>query len=254
MDEMRECRWDRSGQVLILAALMIALIISSTMVYMFQLSQVSQEEDLVSPEDFVRIVKLGSQNLMIGVLANISLGGDNQMLETSLERWKSFVEKHYYSGQCSFDFDLSETPPYSSGLRIFWGDEGLGVTSAEAGFSLNLTDEGTTMNVVYSINLTTSLDIYSTTEKLAGEQSVNVTIFLYNEGEPALAKNLTIYYKTPTGWKDANLLGSFHLEDYGNGTYISSFIIPRRPHLNISVQCYDRRDIYVRANATSTQI
>jgi len=252
---MKKLRQNRSAQVLILAALVIALIASSTMVYVFHLSQFSGVEDSISPEDFVRIIELGSRNLMIGVLTNISRGGENQMLETSLEGWDSFVEKHYYFGECSFRFDLCTIPPYSSGLWIFWGANGFGVTSAAVDFYLNLTNEGTSINVVYSPNLTTSLEIYSTTKKLkGGEQSVNVTIFVYNEGEPALARNLTIFYKTPTGWEEANLLPSFRFEDYGNGTYRSSFIIQRRPHLNISVKCYDRRDIFVRANATSAEI
>jgi len=249
---MRRLKKNGSAQILILVAVAIASIIVSTEVYVFQLSQVSSAGNPFSPQDFVRNVKLGSRNLMIGLLANISSGGDNRILETSLERWASFVENRYYFGESSLRFALCGTAPYSSGLWMFWGEGGFGVTSTEADFSMNLTSTGTEMNVAYSVSVATSLSIYGTSTRFAGEQGVDVTIFLYNEEKPALAKNLTVYYESRSGWMNAGLLDSYRLQDFGNGTYRASFIIHRQPKLKISVECYDGREIFVQANATCT--
>jgi len=252
VDEMRKLKKNGSAQILILVALAIASIIVSTEVYVFQLSQVSSAGDPFSPQDFVRNVKLGSRNLMIGLLANISHGGESETLETSLERWASFVENKYYFGESSLRFALCGTAPYSSGLWVFWGEGGFGVTGTEADFSMNLTSTGTEMNVAYSVSVTTSLSVYGTLTRLAGEQRVDVTILLFNEEKPALAKNLTVNYESRTGWMNAGLLDSYRLQDFGNGTYRASFIVERQPHLRISVECHDRREIFVQANATCT--
>jgi len=251
---MRKIKKDRSAQALILTALLIALIILSTKVYVLKVNRIPSEEDSFSSESFVRNVKLGSRNLVIGCLANISQGGDNQNLESNVERWVSFVRERYYYGECSLSFELYGTTPYSSGLWISWGDDGFGVTSADVEFSLTLTSEGTEANVVYSTNVTTSLSISAVSTWEGGIHTINVTIHLYNEGEPALAKNITVYYETLSGWMDASLLESYQLEDFGNGTYVASFTVgpPRTLNRGIMVKCYDQREIYVQANTTCT--
>ena len=254
---MRNLRQNRSGQVLILAALAVALMIASTIVYVYQTSRVLNEEHPFSPEEFVRIVKLGSRNLVIGSLANISYGGANQTLETNLDRWGSFVEAQYYFGECSLGFELCEDAPYSSGLRIIWGDNGSGITSAKVDFSLNLTSEGADVDVVYPVNVTTSLSISAVSQWQQGYHEINVTIHLYNEGEPALAKNLTVYYQNLFGaWVNAGSLDSYLLEDFGNGTYKASFTVgpPRISDREIMVECYDQREIYVKATTICEDI
>jgi len=252
---MRKFRRNRSGQVLIITALAIAFIISSTIVYVYQTSRVSGREHPFSPQDYVRIVKLGSRNLVIGSLANISYGGDNQTLETNLERWCSFVESQYYFGECRLSFSLCETSPYSSGLRIFWGEDGSGVTSAKTDFSMNLTDGGTEMTVAYPINVTTSLSIAGTYQRYSRFfDIITVTISLHNEGEPALVKNLTVYYEAGGVWNDAGALDNYSLEDFGNGTYRASFLYLRWWTYRVLVVCYDQREIYVQAITTCIRV
>ena len=254
---MREFKRNRSGQALILAALAIALIISSTIVYVYEMSQASSSDHPFSPKDYVRVVKLGSRNLVVGLLANISRGGENRTLETNLERWGSFVEKEYYFGECSLHIELCEDTPYSSGLWMLWGENGSGVTSAEADFSLNLTSEGTEMTVLYVINVTTSISIDAASEWQSDKHEITVTIFLCNEGAPAFGKNLTVYYEgTGGGWMDAGLLDSYSLTDFGNGTYVAGFSVgpPQTANRSILVECYDRREIYVEATTTCADV
>jgi hypothetical protein len=245
---MKEFRRNRSGQVLILAALAIAFIISSTIVYVYQNSHVLDAKQSVSANDAVRIVKSGSRNLVIGSLAKISCGGDNDTLGSNLERWSSFVESQYYSGHCVLSYDLCEDSPYSSGLWMSWGEDGLGVTSAKADFSMALTDGGTEISANYPVNVTSSISI-SGSFLADPPLSYNVSMIIHvrNEGGPALAKNLTVRYQNASGWWDVGELGSYSLADYGNGTYGVSFTVPWSWTYWVSASVYDTREILVQA-------
>ena len=257
MDEMRRLRKNRSGQVLILTALAIAFIISSVMVYVYQTSRNLNDERSSMLNGFVRNIKLGSRNLVIGSLANISWGGSNETLGDNLQRWGVFLESHYYLGECSFGFELCEDYPYSSGLWIFWGTDGFGVSSAKVDCSLNLTDENGELTAVYSVNVTSHILVNATSRWLLGLHQINVTIHVFNEGSPALCKNLTVYYQDKLGnWHEAGLLDSYFLEDYGNGTYVARFIVgpPRVENRGIRVECFDQREIYVEAITTCEDI
>jgi hypothetical protein len=251
---MRRLKRNHSGQVLIIAALAIAFLISSTIVYTYQSSRVANVNQPFTAQDFVRNVKLGSRNLVIGCLANISGGGNNESLEANLDRWLSFVESQYYLGQCTLGCELCEDSPYSSGLWMSWGEDGSGVTSAKVDFSMALTGEGTEMSVNYPVNVMSSLSIsgaYSGNE--TSGYNVSMIIYVRNEGEPALAKNLTVYYQIFSGWLDARQLGSYALNDYGNGTYGVSFTILGSWTSWVSVNIYDEREIFVRTTLLLTQ-
>jgi len=255
---MRRIRKNNSGQVLLLAALAMAFIISSVMVYVYQTSQnIRWEERSSQLNSFIRNVKLASRNLVIGSLANISWGGSNETLGSNLQRWESFVESHYYLGECAFSFELSEDYPYSSGLRIFWGTNGFGVSSAKVDYSLNLTDENGETTTRYSVNVTTHITINAISQWLWGQHLINVTIHVFNEDSPALCENLTVYYKDQSGnWHEAGLLDSYVLEDYGNGTYLARFTVgpPRVYNREIRVECFDQREIYVKATTTCQDV
>ena len=243
---MRRLRRNRSGQVLIIAALAIAFLISSTIVYTYQTSRVANTDQPFTVQDFVRNVKLGSRNLIIGSLANVSRGGNNETLDANLNRWSSFVKSQYYLGQCILGYELCEVSPYSSGLWILWGEDGSGVTGAKVDFSMALTDGGTDMSVNYPENITSSLSISGTyTGNVTFGYNVSMIIHVRNEGEPALAKNLTVFYQTLSGWLEAGQLGSYSLNDYGNGTYSVSFTILESWTSWVSVNVYDEREISV---------
>ena len=81
---------NNSGQVLLIAALAIAFTISSLMLYVYETSQsiVSADRSL-GLNGFIRNVKIGSRNLVVGSLANISSGGENKTLRINLQRWRS---------------------------------------------------------------------------------------------------------------------------------------------------------------------
>jgi len=254
---MRKIRKNRSGQVLLLAALAMAFIISSVMVYVYQTSRSLSVEHPSKLNAFIRNVKLESRNLVVGSLANISWGGSNETLRNNLQRWESFVESNYYLGECSLIFELCEDSPYSSGLRISWGANGFGVSSAKIDFSLNLTDENGELTTRYSVNVTTHITVSAVSQWNPPVYQITVVIHVFNEGSPALCKNLTVYYQDVFGnWYDATLLDSYVLEDYGNGSYVANFTVgsTRVENRGIRVECFDKRDIYVEATTTCEDI
>ena len=115
---------------------------------------------------------------------------------------------------------------------------------------------GEYVNLSYYVNVTTTLLIQGTYAVIqSDEKQVNVTINLLNEGEPALAEQITLYYRVLENWFAPNASNNYAVVDYGNGTYQASFQA-NIPSLNVevSVLVTDQRDIFVQANATCSQI
>jgi len=252
---MRSLRSNRSGQVLIIAALAVALLISSTIVYTYQTSRVTSISQPFAVQDFVRNIKLSARNLMIGCLVNLTGGGDTETLETNLNRWSSFVKSHYYLGKCVLNFELCNNEPYSNGLWQSWNEDGFGVSSIKADFTLNLTDSQSEVIVAFPVNITSSVvssGIYYSNP--AFWQDVNMTINLYNEGESALAEDLAVYYQHTSGWRNAEQLSGYSLIDYGNGTYRVFFTVSRFWTHQLSIRIFDQRNIYVQSILAPTKI
>lgn len=253
-------RRDCSGQVLLVGVLIIALLLLSTEIYVYDLGKAVREAKQNSFGDFVIAVRLGSKHVVAGSLAKVSHGlafsQINQTLETNLEGWSSFVGRLYQSGKCILDYELRETAPYLSGIWIYWGANGTGFSGAYADFTLQLLDLGVDVNLKYATNTTTGLFIQSTYKAMQGSnKQVNVTCNLLNEGKPALAKNTTVYYKNETEWLTPTQQNNYSISDYGNGTYSMSFVANiSSNNIQLSVQAYDQREIYVQSNITCTEI
>ncbi|NIR88068.1 hypothetical protein GWO13_11220, partial [Candidatus Bathyarchaeota archaeon] len=146
-----------SGQVLLVGVLIIALLLLSVELYVYDLGKAIDEANQNSFSDFIFAVRLGSEHVVVGSLANVSRGGVNQTLGINLEEWSSFVGRQYQFGKCILNFTLGETTPYASGVWISWGTNGLGVSGAYANFTLKLLDRGVNLNLKHVINITTTL-------------------------------------------------------------------------------------------------
>ncbi len=251
---MRNFKSNRSGQVLIIAALAVALLISSTIVYTYQTSRVTNVSQPFSVQDFARNVKIGSRNLMIGSLVDLT-GGGTETLGTNLDRWFDFVKSQYYLGECVLNFELCDEAPYSDGLWESWAENGFGVSSVKADFTLNLSGSQSEVIVAFPVNITSSVisngAYYSNP---AFWQDVNITINLHNEGESALAEDLTVYFQHTSGWRNAEQLSSYLLTDYGNGTYRVFFTVSRFWTHQLSIRIFDQRNIFVQSVLAPTKI
>jgi len=206
--------------------------------------------------DYVFSLKLGTRNVVIGSTVNVSGGGSNTVLVTNLDTWVALVNKQNQFGRSTLNYVVEETAPYSSGIWLFWGTEGFGVSSAFARFTFNLSDREVAANLSFFMNITTTLIVegkYRTV--LDDERQVNVTINSLNEGKPALANQVIVYYRVLDSWFAPNASNNYFVTDYGNGTCLASFSanIPS-PTVEVSVSVRDQRQILVQANATCSQI
>ena len=238
-----------SGQVLILAALAIALISLSTISYMSQLNHFSFIEQPFDAESFISMNKNSLKNIMISVLRDVSKGAANYSLNVNFNRWILFVKSQYLIEKPSLSFKLCSNPPYSSGLQLPTGSSGFNVTSAKVDCLLNFTANNIEINSVFSINVTSYIKVHPVAYTQNNKQNVSVIVQLGNEEDFTLAKNITVYYRTNSSWVNAGFSDNYQLHDFGNGTYRASFTVNSLYPIEVSVHCIDLRGIYVQVNA-----
>lgn len=251
----RKFKANSSGQLLIVAALAIAILISSTTMYVYELGR-ETSSPAPSVSTFMLALKQSTRNTMISSLANVSNGGENETLTANLSELSSIIANQSRFEICNLMFTPLNSSPYQSGIWISWGSDGLGISSAYANFSLSFSGIQTDVKLQYDVNITTSLNVEGAFSSHGVEKHVNVTCRVLNEGEPALAKNFTLFYEGETGeWIPVNSSHSLSLTDYGNGTYLMSFTaqIPGNT-VRVLVHMHDLRDILVRADTTCDEI
>jgi len=105
----------------------------------------------------------------------------------------------------------------------------------------------------YAINITT-IRLEGSCALNNSEKIVNITCRVFNEDKPALAENITVYYKLDGNWLPANSSNNLSITDYGNGTYAISFTVNTDSDIvQVSVHVHDSRGIFVKANVTCSQ-
>ncbi|MEM4700552.1 MAG: hypothetical protein QXZ51_00205 [Candidatus Bathyarchaeia archaeon] len=252
----RLMRAKSSGQLLIVAAIAIAIIISTTTAYV---NEVSKEKPSVqqsfSVADFVSSIKQGSRNAMISALANASIGGEKTVLASNLNSLSQVYRSLNAYGLYYLSYTVLNDPPYADGFWLSWEDtNGLGVSSAYANFTLKFygLTEKTTLN--YAINITTTIRLEGYYTLNGSEKVVNLTCQIFNDGKPALAKNVTVYYAQKGSWLLANSSNNLSITDYGNGIYAISFTVDTDSDtVQVSTHVYDLRGVFVKTNLTCDQ-
>jgi hypothetical protein len=249
---MRQLGANTSGQILILSALAIVILVISTVTYVYQLTYYPFIEDSpASSHSFLSNIEVETQNLLTKMLAQISRSATNETLTSTLIQWSTFVSCNYYHGLCSLHWTLADTAPYAQGLFLFRGTEGFGISSARMTLLLNLTGE-TQINMRKQLTVTTQLSVtYHVHNITENEQQIIVSAMLQNEQSPASANAISIYYHNASGWHDSRLLSTYHLTDHHNGTYTAIFTLSTIDSL--SMHCIDHRGIEVQANVTQLE-
>lgn len=234
----------------------MASLLVSAQLYVLEVGKTSGETESDSLSNFMSSIKLGSRNVVIGSLANVSNGGLSNALELNLGEWAAFIANQYWHGKSVLDYTLGDTAPYSSGIWLDWGVNGYGVSSAYANFTHRLSGIEADVDQSYLMNITTTLLIASTNQRLSeNTRQVNVTINVQNEAEAALAKQIIVYYRVSNSWLIPDVSNNYTLLDYGNGTYLASFVATfPTESVEVSADIADYRGIYVQANATSMEI
>jgi hypothetical protein len=245
----------KSGQILIIVAFVIALLLLSSELYILDVGKYTSETNTNSIADFNLAIRLGSLHVGIGSLANVSNGGQANYLALNLQKWSSFVEGQSQFGQSILAYSLEQAAPYVNGVRLFWGINGTGVSSVCANLMYALAGLEGNVSQSYLMNVTTTLSIVSTYKIIGANQTlVSVHINLLNEAQPAVARQITVFYGQLGNWQSPSETDQYSLVDYGNGTYFASFTPNVFPsNTQVSVHALDARGVYVQANVTSVQ-
>jgi len=252
MRKISTFRKDNSGQLLIVAALVIALLISSTTVYVYELGKETEVTDTQRLDDFVFAIKQATHNAMISSLANVSNEGNSVALTTNLYKLAEILRTMNHFAVCNLTFTPLNDSTYNSGVWLSWNTPGLGVTSAYSDFTLKAYTTETSVESNYAVNVTTEIMVNGFYTQLnSTEKLVNLTAVIYDEKGPVLAKNMSIQYENAGEWLTVDSSNSLSITDYGNGTYSVSFIVSTASEtIPVSAHIFDLRNVYVRANTT----
>ena len=244
-----------SGQALIITSLIIAVLLLSTTYYVFEMKR-SVMKDVITDNSSLKAIRLSTTNTMISALANFSNGGGREVLTADLNRLSSNIRNHFYEGDCFLQFTPLNSSSYVDGMYTLRDQNGVGISSSYVSFALNYSGLTEAYYSEFSTNVTTTLLLRSTHATNGTEKTVNVTCQMLNENEPALMKDIAMFYQNETDgvWTVTDSHNDLEVNDFGNGTYLISFNVQAQDFLQVSASAHDMRDILVVANATSTQI
>lgn len=241
-------RANRSGQLLIVAALAIAILMSSTTIYVYELNGERQSVEDFFLSNCVFALKQGSRNAVISALANASSGGEKTILADNLKSLSQAYIRLNQPGIWRLSYTVLNNANYDGGIWLSWGANGLGVSSAYANFALTVYDLTSNITMCYTVNITTAIAVNGYYTNSGAVKTVRLRCQVFNEGEPTLAKNLTVFYEDLGVWVPINASNNPSVKDYGNGTYALSFTVNVPSEIvQILVHVEDLRGILVQA-------
>lgn len=252
--KFRHGKRGKSGQAMIVTALIIVLLSLSAVYYVIEAEKTEVISQSLIDSNF-SVAELGTRNTMISALANLSNYGETQVLTEDLNRFSSKLRTMSYGAESELSFTPSNTAPYQNGTWISWGQNGSGLSSTYVTFSINTKGSTEDYRAEYAINITTSLSIEGVSTGDGEEKNVNVTCTVYDENGPALANEIYLFYlnQTDGSWINVDSSDNLAVLDFGNGTYSISFRAYSQQPIEISTHIRDTRYIFAMANVTCTQ-
>jgi hypothetical protein len=245
----RNFRQNRSGQVIVVTALLVAIVLLSTAVYV-----VKTEKSVPSAAyqaDVYPAYEENIRNTLISALANVTGGGNPAVLTTDLSQLQSALLAHSYQDILQLDYTPLDATPYQDGFWVSSGTNGHGVSSVCVDFAFSSTSLSQTSSMAYTANVTSQIAVTGSYQQVSDSQKeITLTISVLNEGSPALAQNFLLQYQVGTDWV---AVGSPIINDHGDGTYSISFNAETGQigdPVVVSVLCEDQRGIFVGASLT----
>lgn len=240
----KSLRRNRSGQLLIVAALAIALLISSTTVYVYEVSREPVTDESTQLPLYLPGLKQSTRNTVTSSLSNISKGGETATLETNLAELSDNMLSLDF-GICSLAYTPLNESPYDSGIVLSWNKTDTNISGAYVNFTLNIYGINSRISTQYSVNITTTLLLASIAVNTDTVKHVNLTCIVANEDKPALAESFVVYCEESGIW--TRIESSTVLKmDYGNGTYSLDFTV-QLESTQFLLQMNDLRGIQVQA-------
>lgn len=244
---MNKPKRSNQGQVLIVAALVIVVMLISTAIY---IAEIQKSQLKTQPETGfnLQFYKQGIQHAMQSALANISRGGEVSILQTNIDSFNTFMSETSYDSLFASQVTLLTAGGYHDGVWRIQNQTGTAILSAYASF--NLTSSGTKEQTrsVFDLNVSSMVKASGVYSQNGSSIQVQLTCRVFNEGQPALAKNFSVSVE-----KDGLLnfetwvsIENPVINDHGDGTYVISFEAvveePENPVL-IWLSCQDQRGI-----------
>ena len=251
----RNLKHNSSGQVIIITALLVASLLLSTAIYVFETEKEVPTAN-TNEENVFPAYQQSIRNTLISALANITNSGNSSVLTADLNELTAAISNDSYQAILQMNYtplNLNNNT-YQNGIWISWGTDGQGASSAYVSFVFDSSGPSASSNLAFDVNVTTEADLSGNYFQFNSTfTQVNLTVNVLNEGAPALAQNFTFYFENAIkGWVNVD---SPSITDFGNGTYAVSFTTETdqlNDPLAVSMLCQDQRGISVGANATCT--
>lgn len=249
----RSFRRNCSGQVIIVTALLVAMILLTTALYVIEVEKSVPTVDANSAGSFDAYLP-ALRSTLISALANASAGGNSDILKSDLAQLKTAILSHSYDALLTMDYSTKNSGGYTNGLNIAWGSSGSGVSEASASFTFSSSSTTGKSDAAYTVELSSRLQASGSYSEQNGTKQVNLTVNVLNDGSPALAESFGFSYQTSQGWVQVDSLA---IVDHGNGSYSISFTAETGQTgepLVVSAVIVDERGISVGANLTCNPI
>ncbi len=246
----RSFRRNSRGQVLVVTSLLVALLLLSTAMYVVETQKnpplVTDAQDNVYPA-----YQQSIRNTVISALANVTGGGNPDVLQADLDELTLAFASHSYDAILKIAYTPQTNLPYESGFWISWGADGRGVSSVYVGFAFNSSGFSTAAEMVYAVNVTSQVNLSGNAVQVNEScRQVNLAVSVFNEGAPALAQSFAFTYQNGT---EQIAVEAPVVVDGGDGTYSASFFAGAGVDpLVVCMSCRDQRGIFIGANATCT--
>jgi hypothetical protein len=253
----REFRSQNSGQVLVIASLIVAIILLSTVAYVIETEKrapVYQDE----PDAIFSSYKSGAYRTIESALANITNGGNISVLAADLNEFNRVFSRSSYRAIINAEFTPLNDSSYANGIYLSWGSSGQATSSAYVKFAFNCSAPSSNYRSDFGIVVTSEMKLQGSFLTVNDSAiQVNATCTVLNEGKPTALQNLTVCYRSdqPSNpeWLKPDSLSE---TAFGNGVYLLSFVTNSRNFSEapvILVSCNDQRGIFLQAISVCTQ-
>jgi len=252
MSGRKGLRANRSGQLMIVAALAVAVLIASTGTYVYEVSKSGNTGEAEGLDGVVLALEQCVRNAVAGSLSNVSNGAGNDEFFTNLGGLSDLFLNLRRYGMCTLACDVYNDSNYDSGVWLSWGDSGFGVSSGCANFTLNVYGHEANVVTSFDVNFTTAISCSGYYTELEGyDKLVEITCSVQNEEVACAARNFTLMYQTVGVWIVTDASNGLSVLDYGNGTYSLWFVanVPSND-VPVSLHVTDCRNVFVATNLT----
>ncbi len=136
----------------------MATLLLSTAIYIIE-TEKSVPTVGTDQTDVLTEYEQSTKNTLISALANVTNGGSASVLTSDLTELNTAITSHSYQTMVLMGFTPPNIAPYLNGIWVSWGQNGLGISSADVAFSFNSSASFATSSLEYSVNVTSEVTL-----------------------------------------------------------------------------------------------